>query len=68
MSKKATIADQILGLLSEGDKWAFEIVDGVSAQPVPIRMCLCQLVKEGVIVRVKRVFIAKKRCLTRTER
>ena len=54
MSKKATIADQILGLLSEGDQWADEIVAGVSAQPVSIRACLGQLVRKGVIVRVKR--------------
>ena len=53
MSKKATIADQVLELLSEGDKWADEIVAGVSAKPVSIRMRLGQLVKEGVIVRVK---------------
>ena len=63
MSKKATIADQILGLLSEGDKWADEIVSGVSAQPVSIRMCLCQLVKQGVIVRVKRGIYRKKEVL-----
>ena len=63
MSKKATIADQILGLLSEDDKWADEIVSGVSAQPVSIRMCLCQLVKQGVIVRVKRGIYRKKEVL-----
>ena len=46
MCKKAAITDQILELLSEDDKWAFEIVAGVSAQPVSIRMCLCELVKK----------------------
>lgn len=63
MSKKATIADQILALLSEGDKWADEIVAGVSAQPVSIRMCLCRLVKAGEIVRVKRGIYRKKEVL-----
>lgn len=63
MSKRATIADQVLELLSEGDKWADEIVSGVSAQPVSIRMRLCQLVKEGVIVRVKRGIYRKKEVL-----
>ena len=63
MSKKATIADQVLALLSEGDKWADEIVAGVSAQSVSIRMCLCQLVKEGEIVRVKRGIYRKKEVL-----
>ena len=63
MSKKATIADQILGLLSEGDTWADEIVAGVSAQPASIRVCLGQLVKKGVIVRVKRGIYRKKEVL-----
>ena len=63
MSKRGTIADQILALLSEGDKWADEIVSGVSAQPVSIRMCLCQLVKQGVIMRVKRGIYRKKEVL-----
>ena len=63
MSKKATIADQILEMLSEGDKWADEIVAGVSAQPVSIRMRLGQLVKQGVIVRVKRGIYRKKEVL-----
>ena len=63
MFKKATIADQILELLSEGDKWADEIVAGVSAQSVSIRMCLCQLVKEGEIVRVQRGIYRKKEVL-----
>ena len=63
MSKKATIADQVLELLSDGDKWADEIVAGVSAQPVSIRMRLGQLVKQGVIVRVKRGIYRKKEVL-----
>ena len=63
MSKKATIADQILGLLSEGDTWTDEIVAGVSAQPASIRVCLGQLVKKGVIVRVKRGIYRKKEVL-----
>ena len=63
MSKKATIADQVLELLSDGDKWADEIVAGVSAQPVSIRMRLGQLVKQGVIVRVKRGVYRKKEVL-----
>ena len=63
MSKRVTIADQILGLLSEGDTWADEIVSGVSAQPASIRVCLGQLVKKGVIVRVKRGIYRKKEVL-----
>lgn len=63
MSKEVTIADQILALLSEGDMWADEIVACVSAQPVSIRMCLCQLVKQGAIVRVKRGIYRKKEVL-----
>ena len=63
MSKRVTIADQILGLLSEGDRWADEIVAGVSAQPASIRVCLGQLVKKGVIVRVKRGIYRKKEVL-----
>lgn len=63
MSKKMTIADQILALLSEGDKWADEIVAGVSAQPVSIRACLVKLVKKGAIVRVKRGVYRKKEVL-----
>ena len=63
MSKRATIADQILGLLSEGDRWANEIVAGVSAQPASIRVCLWQLVKKGEIVRVKRGIYRKKEVL-----
>ena len=63
MSKRVTIADQILGLLSEGDTWADEIVAGVSAQPASIRVCLGQLVKKGVIVRVKRGIYRKKEVL-----
>ena len=45
MTRKGTIADQILGMLWEGDKWADEIVAGVSAQPASIRACLGKLVK-----------------------
>ena len=63
MSKRVTIADQILGLLSEGDRWADEIVAGVSAQPASIRVCLWQLVKKGEIVRVKRGIYRKKEVL-----
>lgn len=63
MSKKATIADQILELLSDGNKWTFEIVAGVSAQPASIRVCLWQLVKKGEIVRVKRGIYGKKEVL-----
>ena len=63
MSKKATIADQILELLSEGDKWADEIVAGVSAPTASIRACLGKLVKKGVIVRVKRGIYRKKEVL-----
>ena len=63
MSKRVTIADQILGLLSEGDKWVDEIVAGVSAQPASIRVCLWQLVKKGEIVRVKRGIYRKKEVL-----
>lgn len=63
MSKRVTIADQVLELLSEGDKWADEIVAGVSAKPVSIRARLGQLVKEGIIVRVKRGIYRKKEVL-----
>ena len=63
MAKKATISDQILGLLSEGDKWADEIVAGVSAQPASIRACLGNLVRKGVIVRLKRGVYGKKAVL-----
>ena len=61
MCKKATIADQILALLSEGDKWADEIVDGVPAQPVSIRMCLCQLVKKGCDCARQTGYLSQKR-------
>lgn len=60
MSKKATIADQVLELLSGGDKWVDEIIAGVSAQLASIRACLGQLVKQDVIVRVKRGIYGKK--------
>ena len=64
MAKRVTIADQVLALLSDGDKWADEIVAGVSdSQPVSIRMCLCKLLKQGVIVRVKRGIYRKKEVL-----
>ena len=54
MSKKPTIEDQILELLSDGEKWADEIVESVSAQSASIRVSLWKLVKSGVILRVKR--------------
>ena len=60
MAKKETIADQILELLSEGDKWADEIVAGVSAQPASIRACFGQLVKKDVILRLKRGIYRRK--------
>ena len=63
MSKRVTIADQVLELLSDGDKWADEIVTGVSAQPASVRARLGQLVKQGVIVRVKRGIYRKKEVL-----
>ena len=67
MSKKVPIADQILALLSDGNKWTFEIVAGVSAQPASIRVCLWQLVKKGEIVRVKRGIYGKKEVLEAPE-
>lgn len=60
MAKKVTIADQILRLLSEGNKWADEIVAGVSAQPASIRACLGELVRQGAILRIKRGVYGKK--------
>lgn len=60
MAKKVTIADQILRLLSEGNKWADEIVAGVSAQPASIRACLGVLVRQGAILRIKRGVYGKK--------